>query len=211
MGAGLILMSAAILLTGYNLWSEKKAEESASLALEPIREAIEQAKKERPEETMAAKENETISEAADEPEVPDYVLDPEIEMPVKEVDGWKYIGILEIPVLDISLPIISEWSYKALKVSPSRYVGSAYTDDLVIAGHNYKSHFGPLKRLSPGDKVYFTDMDGNCFDYEVVLLETLQPTDVEEMKSEEWDLSLFTCTLGGKYRVTVRCQKVNGG
>jgi len=39
-------------------------------------------------------------------------------------------------------------------------------------------------------------------------VETLQPTAVEEMCSGDWDLTLFTCTLGGKFRVTVRCDRV---
>jgi sortase A len=31
---------------------------------------------------------------------------------------------------------------------------------------------------------------------------------VEEMESDEWDLTLFTCTIGGKSRVTIRCERV---
>ena len=54
----------------------------------------------------------------------------------------------------------------------------------------------------------FTDAVGNRFEYRVVLTETLMPNDVEEMKSGEFDLSLFTCTVGGSYRVTVRCDRL---
>ncbi len=32
--------------------------------------------------------------------------------------------------------------------------------------------------------------------------------DVEEMITGDWDLTLFTCTLGGQTRVTVRCQLI---
>ena len=49
-------------------------------------------------------------------------------------------------------------------------------------------------------------MDGNVFRYEVVELETLMPTAIEEMTSGDWDLTLFTCTIGGGSRVTVRCE-----
>ena len=87
-------------------------------------------------------------------------------------------------------------------------MGSAYTGDLVIAAHNYISHFGNLKRLQLGDSVTFTDMEGNKFHYEVEVLETLASTAVEEMTSGKWDLSLFTCTVGGQQRVTVRCKLV---
>ncbi len=52
-------------------------------------------------------------------------------------------------------------------------------------------------------------MDGNVFSYEVALLEILQPTDVDEMEGGDWDLTLFTCTVGGKSRVTARCERTD--
>ena len=39
-------------------------------------------------------------------------------------------------------------------------------------------------------------------------LELLWPEQTEEMLSGEWDLTLFTCTLGGRQRVTVRCDRI---
>lgn len=141
-------------------------------------------------------------------EIPDYVLNPNMRMPVKEKNGQAYIGVLEIPALNLTLPVISEWDYDRLKKAPCRYDGSAYLDNLVIAAHNYKTHFGNLKKLNAGDSVIFTDAVGNRFEYEVVLTETLMPRDVKEMKSGEFALSLFTCTVGGSYRVTVRCDRV---
>ena len=106
------------------------------------------------------------------------------------------------------LPVISDWSYPALKVSPCRYDGSAYTGDLILSAHNYRSHFGCLKDLAIGETVRFTDMDGNVFRYSVMEHEVLMPYDVEEMKAGDWDLTLFTCTVGGTSRFTVRCDKV---
>ena len=53
-------------------------------------------------------------------------------------------------------------------------------------------------------------MDGNLFTYEMAERETLMPTSVEEMTSGDWDLTLFTCTVGGQSRVTVRCTLVEG-
>ena len=139
---------------------------------------------------------------------PDYVLNPNMDMPAVEVDGHDYIGVLEIPALELELPVMSTWSYPNLKIAPCRYTGSAYLDDMVIAAHNYSQHFGRLKELSGGETVIFTDADGNVFTYEVALVETLMPTDIEEMESGEWDLTLFTCTIGGSSRVTVRCEQI---
>lgn len=62
---------------------------------------------------------------------------------------------------------------------------------MVIAGHNYSSHFGSLKNRVQGDAVTFTDMDGNVFCYQVAEIETLPPYATQEMTSGEWDLTLF--------------------
>ena len=61
-----------------------------------------------------------------------------------------------------------------------------------------------LKSLAEGDVATFTDMAGNVFIYKMVERETLNPTDIEEMEDGDWDLTLFTCTVGGKTRVTIR-------
>ena len=118
------------------------------------------------------------------PAVPEYLLDAEREMPV-----------------------LSQWDYPALKVAPCRYSGSLYQDNLIICAHNYASHFGKLKNLQPGDTVQFTDMDENVVTFRMVERETLGPTDVEGMKSGDWDLTLFTCTVGGQTRVTIRFER----
>ena len=130
-----------------------------------------------------------------------------MEMPVVEVNGQKCIGTIEIPLLDLKLPVISEWSYAKLKKAPCRYSGSAYQNNLIIAGHNYRTHFSGIKRLDPGDEVIFTDADGNVFSYEVDTIETVGGTDIEKMESGDWDLTLFTCTTGGKARAAVRCKE----
>lgn len=57
------------------------------------------------------------------------------------------------------------------------------------------------------DRVTFTDVDENVFLYSVAEIQILQPGDVEEMLSGGWALTLFTCTLGGRTRVTVRCEE----
>ena len=107
---------------------------------------------------------------------------------------------------------MSEWSYPGLKIAPGRYAGSVFTDDLVICGHNYARHFSPVKRLAVGTTVQFVDMDGREWDYTVSKVETLQPTQIEEMvgkaDGDDWDLTLFTCTTGGSARCAVRCTRV---
>ena len=181
---GLLLIAAALCLTAYNLWDDQRAGRAAQQTLEQP------------------------AVSAPQPELPGYILDPEMEMPTVDINGTAYIGTLEIPALELTLPVVSQWSDQALKLAPCRYTGSAYLDDLIIAGHNYKRHFARLGELNVGDKVLFTDADSNLFSYQVSKLEQLAGTAVEEMEAGDWDLTLFTCTIGGKARVTVRCERV---
>ena len=142
-----------------------------------------------------------------QPVIPDYVLLPNMEMLVETIKGIDFIGILTIPALELELPVISQWSYPNLKTAPCRYSGSAYLNNLIICGHNYTSHFGNLKNLWEGDIATFTDMDGNVFTYKMLERETLPPTSIDAMESGDWDLTLFTCTVGGQSRVTIRFER----
>ena len=130
-------------------------------------------------------------------------------MPVISIEGDDYIGIISIPSIGIKLPVISEWSYPNLKKAPCMFMGSVYERNAIIAAHNYKSHFRGIMNLSPGDIVVFYDLAGNEFDYTVTFCEVLQPMDIDAMTSSSFDLSLFTCTIGGKARITVRCSISN--
>lgn len=121
-------------------------------------------------------------------------------------DSYNYI--LEIPALDLTLPVNSEWTTKASESSPCRYKGSVSESNLIIAGHNYPSHFGSLGQLQLGDKVYVTDVQQKKHKYKVTDLEIIDGTAVDDMQSGDWDLTLFTCNYAGNKRITVRCQSV---
>lgn len=140
-----------------------------------------------------------------EENTPVYITNPDVQMPSTEIDGFSYIGRIDLPSLNISLPVMSEWSYPGLKISPCRYSGSAYQNNLVILAHNYKSHFGNLKRMDYGDIVVLTDTDGNIFQYIVTGIEQLQPTDTDKTTAENCALTLITCTIDGEHRIAVRC------
>lgn len=187
---GLLLIVLALSLTVYNIWDEKRAGQEASEVLEKLTEEIDEPTEEAEAEML-------------------YQMYPDMEMPAIQIDGKRYLGILEIPALDLRLPIMESWSYPNLKISPCRYEGSVYSEDLIIAGHDYRSHFGLLKKLQQGDQMAFTDVDGNQFVYEVAGKEVLAGTDVEEMKSGDWDMTLFTCTYSGRTRMTIRCELIS--
>ena len=184
---GTVLILAALSLF---LWNRREDEQAAVASADILPQVVE-----------------FIAEAAEDPAPPD-PFDP--SMTEAEIDGYMYIGYLSIPDLGLELPVMSEWDYKRLNIAPCRYAGSTKTDDLVIAAHNYASHFGGLSGLSGGEQVIFVDMDNVVSTYTVVAVEILAPTAVEEMTNGEYDLSLYTCTYGGRSRVTVRCDRAEG-
>lgn len=138
----------------------------------------------------------------------EFLTEEQLKMTEVKINGNSYIGYITIPDLNLELPVMANWNYSQLRISPCRYAGSVRGKDMVILAHNYKSHFGNISKLRLGDNVYFTDMDGNVWSYEIVATDILGPYDVEEMMSGEYDLTLFTCTPGGSYRVTVRCMQI---
>lgn len=195
---GALLLGAAGLLSENRREESRAGEESAQVMVR-LRQEMEQAA--LPEETRTEPEQ---SPEAEETPLPDPAGR---EMPTLEIDGQTYNGYLELPTLGLSLPVMSEWSYPKLRIAPCRYWGSAYDDSLVILAHNYDRHFGRLQELATGDPVQFIDADGVIYQYTVEKQEILEKPDVEKMVDSGYDLTLFTCTYGGRHRVTVRLRR----
>ena len=129
-------------------------------------------------------------------------------MPVVEVEGQNYMGAINFPDLDRELPVLASYALEKLKTAPAVYHGTPQTGDLVICAHNYRSHFGPLQRLPIGAQVLLKAVDGNLYQYQVAATEVVSPFAVADVTSGEWDLTLFTCTLGGRTRYVVRCDLI---
>lgn len=181
LGAVLILLAA--LLLGEN---HREAEEGRMAAAQ-----------------IVAEVHLRMEDPTEPPEAP--TLPADKLLPVEQVDGYGYIGSLSIPVLELELPIMDDWSYARLRRAPCRQMGDT-ARELVIAGHNYNAHFGRLYTLTEGDRLFFTDMDGDVTGYEVEKVETIRPYQGDLVFEGGWDLVLYTCTYGGKSRVMVGCR-----
>lgn len=103
------------------------------------------------------------------------------EMPQKELDGKQYVGILQIPILELTLPVLAECNARNLDVAPCLYAGALSEKNMVIAGHNYRTHFGNLKYLSEGMEVCFLDVEGKMYFYNVKEVEVLEKGEAKEM------------------------------
>lgn len=185
---GVLLMIAAVGLTAFNLLDAHRAGEAAQHTVRILTDYIE---KKDPVDIDA--QAAVISPALNVP-----------EMPAHEIDGLSYIGVLDIPELNLTLPVSAYWDYSALRVTPCRYSGSAYEQNLVICAHNYSTHFGTLYELREGAQATFTDCNGTRFFYALAEIENIDPTGVERMTDSGSPLTLFTCNWNGTERVTLR-------
>ena len=189
---GLVCLMISVGFIVYNRYEADRGEKASQELLQDM------------QTSMLEVQNKSVSRET-EPQTLEEPVTP--EMQTVPVGSYHSIGILSIPVLELELPVLTNWTYDKLRHAPCHYFGSCYETDFVIAAHNFPAHFGRLSQLQPKDLVVFTDVTGITHCYEVVLLETLAPTATEEMITSGFDLSLYTCTPGGNNRVTVRCRR----
>ncbi len=130
------------------------------------------------------------------------------EMPQKTVMDYNVVGIISVPVVSVELPVQNTWNYDLLRISACRYSGSVKGNDLIILGHNYDHHFGRLKNCHVGDKVIFTDVNGEITNYTISSMENLHKKELDKLTGTDADLTIFTCTIGGQYRIVLRCEKL---
>lgn len=197
-----MLLLAALFLVFSNFRQDSESSQTASEMLSELKEVIPQ----------VTESDDYISIQTTAPEndlFQEYETTTVPEEKIIEIDGNYYVGIISIPSLELELPVISEWSYDNLKLSPCRYKGTVADGNMIIAAHNYRSHFGRIQELNSGDYIIFTDGNGISHRYEVIQSEMIDGYDIESMEfGGGWDLTLFTCTLSGQSRVTVRAVKV---
>ncbi len=197
---GAVLVVSALLFLFGNQREEKIAQVESERILQQLYKALpDPAERRRPSKMAQDTNGETEPTAST------------TEMTVVEIEGYGCIGYIELPKLERTLPVLSEWDYDRLKIAPCRQFGSSKTDDLVIAAHNYVSHFGPLSRLEPGDQVIFTDMEGEVIPYAVAETKEIEPTEVEAVQNSGYDLVLYTCTYSGAARTAVFCRRISDG
>ena len=205
---GAVLIVAALSLFLYNEWDSARAEERAEQVLEQMQKQTEDdAEEEAEDENISGEETERTEQENALADTDDFGKE------IISIDGNDYIGWISIPSISLELPVMAQWSEEGLKTAPGRYAGSPSEDNLVIAGHNYRRHFSPIKWLEPGTEVCFTDAEERVRYYEIEETEELLPDQVEAMitktEKDTWDLTLFTCTTSGQARCAVRCRRID--
>lgn len=210
--AGLILVAAASVLYLLNERQDEMAGQTAGILLEQLQ--LNESFGPEPDAVAPSADPENTPQPAvsspmeEQPPTKQEEPPAEATMPVKLVAGYETVGVLRIPALGVELPVLDNWDYDRLKLAPCRYTGTAAGGDLILMGHNYRSHFKPLYQAEPGIEVEFTDVNGVRYSYVVDRVDTIKGSETEKLPAD-YELSLFTCTPGGQSRLVVRCRAVS--
>jgi len=221
---GAVLIVSALLLFSFNRHQEAEAGRAADEKLAQLRSVmaseITRAEPEKesppvsviPDRQDNPPEEITVPETLSlpvEPSAPETEAEtvPETETAATEprigIDGYEYIGYLYMEAIGVEVPVMADWDYTRLNIAPCRHFGSALTDDLVIAGHDYRTHFAYIGQLKQGDRIIFTDVLGTVYNYTVEKSEILAADAVDAVQNSGYDLVLYTCTYTGTSRITV--------
>lgn len=183
---GVLLLAAALLLFGYNLYQDYSSNKQNKLILSQIHTEL------KPDEIAL------------------YRQYPQIPLPTIEIDNLTYVGTIKAESIDLHTPILANYDPVTLKVTPALYSGSAYQNNMIILGHSYQSCFGKLAYMKRGDVITFEDVSGNIFIYEVIDIQIIHENNFDAILSQEeaYDLTMFTCTWSGVERVVIRGQLI---
>ena len=125
------------------------------------------------------------------------------DMPMMTVDGYDYVGIIEIPSNTIKLPVYSAWNERISKSVPCRYSGSIYNNDMIVGGKNTENNFGLLSIINLGDQVNFIDTTGHLYSFKVVNITHNANFDIESFDD---GLMLFSYLNDMSRYIYVMCE-----
>lgn len=202
-GVGLLLLLTAVVITVTFLEEEKQAEQYSERLLEQVRGQRNQPSNRSPDESSLQQSSGSEYGNSDDTEV----TAAEEPAAVSEQEIYEVAGILSLPDLDLELPVLTQSDKNRLKKAVGCYSGVYYPqpDRLIIAGHNYRRHFGRIKDLPVGALVCYESVDGVKYTYKVQSVEQIDAEDVEALHLGKWDITLLTCALDRSKRILVRC------
>lgn len=115
------------------------------------------------------------------------------------------IGNIEIPLIQLNYPILSETNDELLKIAPCRFYGPSPNEigNLCIASHNYDDNrfFSNLYKLNIGDKIIIYDHTNSSVTYYIY----------DKYETNKNDTSCTSQDTYGKKEITlVTCNNLNG-
>lgn len=132
----------------------------------------------------------------------------------EQIGGYKVVGIINIPKIDIEYPILEKTNKESLKLSITKFYGEKINQkgNIVLAGHNNlnKTMFGKIKQLENGDIIELTDSQMVTVKYQVFDKYVIDPNDIDcifPIEENTREVTLITCTNRDKNRLVVKARE----
>lgn len=125
-------------------------------------------------------------------------------------EGFTVVGRMEIPKIDLDLPVLERATKNSLEKSIGVLMGPGLNQvgNTIIVGHNYRNgtFFSRNNELENGDKIYITDITGTRIEYTIYNIYTTSSEDSEYITRDtagKREISLSTCTDDSRYRLVI--------
>lgn len=132
-----------------------------------------------------------------------------------ELKGYKIVGIIKIPKIDLEYPILEKTTVESLNVSITKFWGNEINEigNVTLAGHNNFSGvmFGRIKKLVVGDIIELTDAQNVTLQYEVFETKIIDPNDIScilPIEEGRREITLITCENGKANRFIVKAKEI---
>lgn len=132
-----------------------------------------------------------------------------------EIEGYKVVGIIKIPKINIEYPILEETNVESLNLSITKFWGTKINEigNVTLAGHNNLNNtmFGRINKLEKGDIIELTDLQNITLQYEVFDTYTIDPNDIScilQVEENTREVTLITCKNGRANRFIVKAREI---
>lgn len=126
-------------------------------------------------------------------------------MPVLDLDGTDFCGILEIPAYGARLPIADQWKSGNTRKYPCRFRGSVYDSTLVIGGSDQTGQLNFCDRIDVGEKIRIIDLMGMEFSFSVTRVDRRKSAEGSWLISSDADLTIFVRDAMSLEYLALRC------
>lgn len=126
-------------------------------------------------------------------------------MPVLELAGTDFCGILEIPAYGVRLPIGDRWKAGDTRKYPCRFQGSVYDNTLVIGGSDQEGQFTFCDRIDVGEKIRIIDLMGMEFSFSVTRVDRHDSADSGWLTDSGAALTIFVRDATSLEYLALRC------
>ena len=129
--------------------------------------------------------------------------------------GFTVEGRMEIPKIDLDLPILERATKNSLEQSIGILTGPGLNQvgNTIIVGHNFRNgtFFSRNNELANGDEIYITDTSGTRIEYTIYNIYTTSSEDSDYITRDtagKREISLSTCTDDSRYRLVIWAREV---